>query len=62
MLEKVPERLRGAYVAASRLAPGTRDTWSMVARKPVGWVPRTELTDSEFRAMTGLTSWGEAAH
>jgi SAM-dependent methyltransferase len=62
MLEKVPERFRRAYVEATRLIPGVRDTWSMVARKPKGWTPQHALSDEQFRAMTGLTSWGEAAH
>jgi len=50
------------YLAASRLAPSTRDTWSMVARKPVGWTPKTQLDDQEFRELTGLKSWSELAH
>lgn len=59
MLGQVPPRLRRAYVAASRLMPGTRDTWSMVARKPAGWVPQRDLSEEDLRRVTGLTSWGE---
>ncbi|MFF0789689.1 class I SAM-dependent methyltransferase [Streptomyces spiralis] len=62
MLCKVPRRFLRAYLAASRLVPSTRDTWSMVARKPSGWVARQELDDAEFRRLTGLRSWGELAH
>jgi SAM-dependent methyltransferase len=62
MLENVPRRLLRIYLAASRLAPSTRDTWSMVARKPVGWTPKTQLDDQEFRELTGLKSWSELAH
>jgi SAM-dependent methyltransferase len=62
MLEKVPRQLLRLYLAASRLAPSTRDTWSMVARKPVGWTPKTRLDDQEFRELTGLKSWSELAH
>jgi hypothetical protein len=62
MLEKVPRRLLRIYLAASRLAASTRDTWSMVARKPVGWTPKTQLDDREFRELTGLKSWSDLAH
>jgi SAM-dependent methyltransferase len=62
MLDKVPPRLLRLYLAASRLMPSTRDTWSMVARKPEQWVAKLELDDDEFRKLTGLTSWGEMGH
>jgi len=60
MLGQVPPRLRSAYRAVSRLMPNTRDTWSMVARKPAGWAPKRDLDGDELRRITGLTSWGEA--
>jgi SAM-dependent methyltransferase len=62
MLSKVPPRFRPAYLALSRLIPSTRDTWSMIAQKPPGWVPKPELDENEFRRVTGLKSWGELAH
>ena len=62
MLSRVPARFRRAYLAVSRLIPSTRDTWSMVAQKPPGWVAKPELDDTEFRELTGLKSWGELAH
>ncbi|MEV5309652.1 methyltransferase domain-containing protein [Streptomyces sp. NPDC052610] len=62
ILSKVPARFRRAYLAASRLVPSTRDTWSMVARKPPGWAAKPELDDREFRKLTGLKSWAELAH
>jgi 2-polyprenyl-3-methyl-5-hydroxy-6-metoxy-1,4-benzoquinol methylase len=62
ILGKVPRRYLRAYLAASRLIPSTRDTWSMVAQKPPAWVAKPELDDAEFRKLTGLKSWGELAH
>jgi len=59
MLDKVPLSLRRVYLAVSRLMPSTRDTWSMVARKPAGWAPKSELDDHELRQLTGLKSWSE---
>ena len=61
MLGQLPAKLRWPYRAVSRLLPNTRDTWSMVARKPAGWVPRADLEETELRRLTGLTSWGESA-
>lgn len=60
MLGQLPRRLRAPYRAVSRLLPNTRDTWSMVVRKPSGWVPRTDLGEAELRQVTGLISWGES--
>jgi hypothetical protein len=62
MLDRLRPSLRPVYVAVSRLMPSTRDTWLMVARKPVGWTPKFELDDQEFRRLTGLKSWSEAPH
>lgn len=64
MLERVRPSLRRFYLAVSRLIPSTRDTWSMVARKPTGWTPKPELNEEELlelRRLTGLQSWGELA-
>ncbi|MFI9251605.1 class I SAM-dependent methyltransferase [Streptomyces sp. NPDC053069] len=62
ILSKVPPRLLRAYLAVSRFIPSTRDTWSMVAQKPPGWVAKPELDGQELRELTGLKSWGELAH
>lgn len=61
MLGQVPPRLRRVYRALSRLVPNTRDTWSMVARKPADWAPKRDLPEHEMRQITGLTSWGETS-
>lgn len=39
MLEKLPRVARGAFSAATRMAPGWRDTWLLVARRPNLWQP-----------------------
>jgi len=59
MLYRIPPRARSLYRALTACAPSLRDTWLMVARKPVGWVPARDLSDEEFRRVTGLTSWAE---
>jgi 2-polyprenyl-3-methyl-5-hydroxy-6-metoxy-1,4-benzoquinol methylase len=62
MLDKVPRKLLPLYLAVSRMMPSTRDTWSLVLRKPAGWVPKLELDHHEFQKITGLKSWSEMAH
>lgn len=57
MLDRVPPRLLRPYLLASRLLPGTRDTWLMVARKRPDWDPRSFLPPDDFRAATGLPGW-----
>ena len=61
MLEKVPNRMRKLYLALSRLAPSTRDSWLLVARKPAQWTPRRELDDDDLRKITGVTFWSDFA-
>lgn len=57
MLEKVPSPLRGVYDTVTRLMPSVRDTWSLVARKPSGWVPKHQLNDDELQRLTGVRFW-----
>ncbi len=41
MLDKIPRRLRPIYRAITRVFPGWRDSWLLVARRPPGWRPPT---------------------
>jgi SAM-dependent methyltransferase len=50
MLEKVPSRLIPLYVKLSRLAPDTRDTWSLLARKRMDWEPKPSRRDRRSSA------------
>jgi hypothetical protein len=45
-----------------RALPNTRDSWSMIARKPDGWAPKLELDDKEMLEQTGLTCWDDLGH
>jgi SAM-dependent methyltransferase len=60
MLQKVPRRFRKLYQSLSGLAPSTRDTWSMVVRKPAGWTPKRDLTEQELETFTGVKFWTPA--
>jgi 2-polyprenyl-3-methyl-5-hydroxy-6-metoxy-1,4-benzoquinol methylase len=52
MLAKLPRPARPAYRALSTLAPGLRDTWLLVARKPHDWKPPAVGEDA-FRRIFG---------
>jgi 2-polyprenyl-3-methyl-5-hydroxy-6-metoxy-1,4-benzoquinol methylase len=59
---RVPKGLRTLYLAFSTLAPGTRDSWRLIARKPEGWQPKLELAEDEMLSYTGLTCWDDLGH
>jgi SAM-dependent methyltransferase len=61
-LDRLPRGLLWAYLAFSALAPNTRDSWQLIARKPDGWVPKLELSDEEMLEQTGLTCWDDLGH
>jgi SAM-dependent methyltransferase len=53
MLEVVPRRVRPLYRAATKLAPGLKDSWLLVARKPDGWTPKRLPPPDELRELLG---------
>ena len=61
-LHRVPRALLRLYLAFSALFPNTRDSGSMIARKPDEWAPKHELDDKEMLEPTGLTCWDELVH
>lgn len=54
MLEVVPRRLRQAYLLATALFPGWRDSWLLLARKGADWQPRR--TPDAANAVAGQRS------
>jgi SAM-dependent methyltransferase len=54
MLGKVPTRLRPAYMAITRVFPGWRDSWSLVAKKPANWKPKRSLSEDELAALMSM--------
>jgi 2-polyprenyl-3-methyl-5-hydroxy-6-metoxy-1,4-benzoquinol methylase len=61
-LRRVPRGLRRLYILFSALAPNTRDSWQLIARKPAGWQPKVELAPEELEKFTGLTCWDDLGH
>ena len=47
MLNKVPGKLRSTWRAATSLFPGLKDSWKLVARKPINWQSRKCLDSTE---------------
>ncbi len=51
MLRKLPKWLRLPFRAVTVLFPGWRDSWILVAQKPVGWMPRPTLSGDSYRTV-----------
>lgn len=47
-LDVLPAWARAPYKAATVLAPGVRDSWMLIARKPENWEPQYEPTPDQF--------------
>ena len=52
-LDRLPVTARRLFVAFSVLAPGTRDSWMLIARKPLDWKPRFKPSPEEFEVAFG---------
>lgn len=48
MLHRAPKAVRPVYVSLSRVFPGWRDTWLLVAKKRPNWMPRRALPQDEL--------------
>jgi hypothetical protein len=48
MLEKLPKAVLPAYRVVTRVFPGWKDSWLLVARKPPNWTPKKALPRNEF--------------
>lgn len=53
MLARLPRFARSAYAALTNLCPTTKDSLLLLARKPVGWEARHELSTDEFSRIIG---------
>jgi len=56
MLQRLPSFAKLPYKFATGLFPDWRDSWLLVAKKPIGWTPRTTISDEEFAKIYGMTS------
>lgn len=48
MLTNLSPKLLPIYKAITKVFPDLADTWSLVAKKPSGWKPKKEISESEF--------------
>jgi len=53
MLHAVPKPLLPIYLAITRVFPGGKDSWQLVARKPEEWTAKLKLSDSEIATILG---------
>ncbi len=53
MLHRVPAKLKPLYKLATSVFPDWRDTWVLVARKPMGWQAKHTLSDADFGEIYG---------
>lgn len=47
MLNRLPQFLRPFYCSVTFFVPGWRDTWILVAKKRIGWMPRRAIPREE---------------
>ena len=56
MLNNLSPKLTAPYKLITKVFPDLADTWLLVAEKPSGWVPKKEISESEFAAIYGKKS------
>lgn len=53
MLQKLPSSIRPVYLLLTRLCPGWKDSWLLVARKKEDWSANKTLPKSELARIMG---------
>lgn len=53
MLQKLPRGVRTLYLCLTKLFPGWKDTWLLVAKKRKNWEPRKMLPKEQLIAIIG---------
>lgn len=56
MLQKIPRSIRPFYVCFTSLFQGCRDSWLLVAKKPLTWKTRRKLATDELKRIYGAVS------
>lgn len=56
MLRAVPSKIKPIYMLLTKIFPGLRDSWTLVARKPVDWTPNRTISEKEFNRIIGRYS------
>lgn len=56
MLNVVPQKIKPMYLLLTKIFPGWRDSWLLIARKPKGWMPKRTLSKHEFKNIMGKVS------
>lgn len=53
MLHVVPRKIRPIYFMLTKIFPGWRDSWLLVARKSGNWRPKKTLSNGDFNKIMG---------
>ena len=56
MLEKLPRRIRRAYLLVTSIFRGWKDSWLLVARKRQGWSAKKTLPQNELARILGKST------
>jgi SAM-dependent methyltransferase len=56
MLQKLPTTVRPLYLFVTRLFPGWKDSWLLVAKKRKGWASRKSLPHQELSRILGAST------
>jgi hypothetical protein len=56
MLHKLPGSIRPAYLLATGVFQGWKDSWLLVARKKPGWSPKKSLPQEELDRILGKST------
>ena len=57
---RVPALIRPIYMAATAVFDGWRDSWTLVAKKPAGWVAKDELEPGELDEIKAIKAYQDA--
>lgn len=56
MLKALPQKIRPIYIFLTKFFPAWRDSWLLVARKPMDWKAKRNLSKSEYAEIMGKVS------
>jgi len=56
MPQKIPRSIRPVYVCLTSLFQGCRNSWLLVAKKPLAWKTRRKLATDELKRIYGAVS------
>jgi len=56
MIHRVPQKIRPIYLLLTKIFPGWRDSWLLVAKKPSNWISQKTLSQEDINKILGNSS------